>query len=99
MYRLLQGILAGVVIGILVAPDKGTETRKKLMSRFNDYKDDAESYVFEASDRVKSTVKNVSGNVKDKVKGLAGDVKSKVDDITGNVKSKTNDANEAIQNS
>jgi gas vesicle protein len=34
-------LLAGVVVGLLVAPDKGSETVKKLRSRLNDYKDQA----------------------------------------------------------
>ena len=34
--KLLAGIGLGVGIGMLFAPEKGTETRKKLMKKLND---------------------------------------------------------------
>ena len=36
--KLLTGFLAGVVIGILFAPDKGSETRKKMTQKGKDLK-------------------------------------------------------------
>jgi gas vesicle protein len=39
MNKILLGLLAGVVIGVLLAPDKGSETVKRLRGRLNDYKD------------------------------------------------------------
>jgi gas vesicle protein len=42
MNKIFYALLAGVVVGVLLAPDKGSETIKKLRSRINDYKNDAE---------------------------------------------------------
>ncbi len=36
---ILAGLAAGAVLGILFAPDKGTETRKKIVNRGVELKD------------------------------------------------------------
>jgi gas vesicle protein len=41
MKKALYLILAGVAIGILIAPDKGSETWRKVKEGFDDWKDDA----------------------------------------------------------
>ncbi|MEO6314736.1 MAG: YtxH domain-containing protein [Chitinophagaceae bacterium] len=40
MNKVLIALLAGVAVGMLVAPDKGTATRQKLIDGFNDLADD-----------------------------------------------------------
>lgn len=36
----LGGLAAGALMGILFAPEKGKKTRKKILSKGNDYADD-----------------------------------------------------------
>lgn len=39
MNKVLFGLLAGMIIGIILAPDKGSETLRRMKTRWNDYKD------------------------------------------------------------
>jgi gas vesicle protein len=49
-------ILAGVAIGILVAPDKGSETWRKLKDGFNDWKDGATDQINDIVSRGKELI-------------------------------------------
>ncbi|TXH21399.1 MAG: YtxH domain-containing protein [Chitinophagaceae bacterium] len=39
MNKLLTGFTLGLLVGVLFAPDKGTETRKKIAEKGNEIKD------------------------------------------------------------
>jgi gas vesicle protein len=41
MNKILLSLLAGVAIGLIVAPDKGSETLRKVREGFDDAKDKA----------------------------------------------------------
>jgi hypothetical protein len=56
MNKILVGLLAGIAIGVLLAPDKGSETLRKLRSRINDYTDQAEDEADELADKAKSAI-------------------------------------------
>lgn len=58
MNKTVLALLAGVVIGILVAPDRGSETVKKLRSRLKDYKDQAADKAKDLASKGKEAFQN-----------------------------------------
>ena len=64
-------ILAGVAIGLLIAPDKGSETWRKLKEGFDDMKDQALDQVKDVVSKGKDLVgkgKNVASEAADAVR-------------------------------
>jgi gas vesicle protein len=50
--KVITGILAGIVVGLLIAPAKGSETRKKLSKTVNDLSDYLQDTIDNARDEV-----------------------------------------------
>lgn len=74
LLALLAGVAAGALLGVLFAPDKGSETRKKISKKGEDY-----------TEGLKKEFKEFLSGVKEKL----DDVKEEVSDITNKVKTKT----------
>lgn len=94
MLKSLELFLLGIAVGILVAPDKGSATRKKIAGNFFELKDNAEYYLLDAKDKLQSKVKDVASNVKNK----ANDLVDKAKDQANNLKNEADDMNHKIQN-
>lgn len=62
---ILAGVAAGALIGILFAPDKGTETRKKIAKKGKDYTDDLTIKLNDLMENVSEKVDSVVKKVKD----------------------------------
>jgi gas vesicle protein len=83
-YEIVTSILVGIAIGILIAPDKGSATLRKLTGKLSNFGDDAGDYLSEAADNIKEKAEDIADNVKSKVKKAAGKTKSKAEDLEGN---------------
>ena len=64
----LAGAAVGSILGILFAPDKGEETRRKISETYTDLSDTIRNKVADLVD----TIKNEYGNVKDTVNDYTG---------------------------
>lgn len=86
--KVLLGVLAGVAVGALVgtllAPEKGSETRKKLVDKGEDYLED-----------LKCQIDDFVVALKDKYAGKIGEA----EDLISKGKSKFNDAKNEFKNS
>ena len=61
----LAGIAAGAAIGVLVAPAKGSETRKKIKQSGTDLVNDVKENVTSAVDNITHKFARFKGNVKE----------------------------------
>ncbi len=80
----LGGFAAGAILGILLAPDKGTNTRKMISKKGGDYLDNLKSkfedFLVTATndlEYVKSEAENFIDKGKEKVKDVKDEIKNK----------------------
>ena len=86
MAGLLAGAAAGLVLGMLYAPEEGTETRKKIKNKANELKDQAVDQYGKVSEKAKEQFQDVSGKVRDQYGNISSQVKETADKVVSSVK-------------
>ena len=54
MNKFLTGLAIGIAIGVLIAPEKGTETRRKLSAKGKELKDQFNDFVDSMAEKIES---------------------------------------------
>lgn len=65
MLGVLAGAAAGTIAGILIAPDRGENTRKKVSDSSNKFKEDMNSKLQQSVDRMNSLTESAFNLVND----------------------------------
>jgi gas vesicle protein len=86
---LLMGAAAGATLGVLFAPDKGSETRKRIADRASELGNGLNDSI--------SKGKEVISDLKDRVSGKVDEVKSRVSDYeSGSSASRSKNASQSV---
>ena len=76
MLLLAAGFAAGTITGILFAPDKGDETRKRIRSKAGELGEDIEKAYDEEIARLKTKIENLRSRFTDEVSNAINDVET-----------------------
>lgn len=102
IFGVLGGVAIGALLGVLFAPDKGDDTRKKIMNKSNDYADELKDKL----DTLLGSITNKYEKIWKEGENLIADGKSKFsdakhqsEDFVAESKSQFNDAKNEFKNS
>ena len=85
---LLAGTAIGAIIGILFAPDKGSNTRRRIGEQAAATTDSLKENALELRDKVADTVSTQKENLNTRVENIVSDVSYKTEDVITTLEAK-----------
>jgi gas vesicle protein len=79
---LLTGVAAGVTVGMLYAPARGSVTRRRIVKSAGDFADTSSEMVQDFTHAAKRKARNVSKMATEKVQQASEFAKEKADDVS-----------------
>jgi len=74
----LNGVLTGIIIGLLFAPESGMETRRKLSRRFNNLRNTVNDAYLDSKEAVRNELEDLTNSAKTEVKEGVVQIKDNV---------------------
>ncbi len=90
LVALLSGVAAGLAIGLLLAPEKGSDIREKIISGTKDLADgirDKANSGMDAFSSIKETITEKANNLGDRFRDTTNNVTDKADDYSKRARS------------
>ncbi|WP_372474450.1 YtxH domain-containing protein [Capnocytophaga sp. ARDL2] len=88
LVAILAGAAVGAVAGILLAPERGSDTRKKISKGFKEGKDEVACKIEELKNQLVGLISSKKENIEDTIESFVADSGDKADEVINKLEDK-----------